>query len=895
MTTSGIEDKPIRRADYKPPEYLVDHVHLVINIINKTRVEVSSTLDMRSNPEAEGESESAVSAVVLNVGKEIKQIGSVSIDGVQLEALEYSFNGSTLTFPGRNGRFQIRVGTIINPLENTQRRGLYNSEGVLLTQMESEGFRNLTPFPDRPDVLSTWITEVTADKETHPTLLATGDKIEEKDNGDDTHSAKFESKLPMPSYLYALVAGKLECTEEEFETDGRKIKLQIFTEAGDKERVKVGMEALKMAIKWDKENYGRNYPLKEYRIVVAKDFNSGAMENFGLNIFNASNFLVDPEITTDDDTIKAAMTVAHEYDHTWRGDMVTVRTWHEPALKEGFVKLMDSLFEESLLGKTIGRIRSARILRTKQFPEDAGSSAHAIWPDEYKGDPGDSLYTATTYLKGAEVIRMAKTILGEEKFRLGSDLYFDRFYGKAATIDDLVSCMQEASGADLSQLKQWFTQVGTPECNVQSCHNEAAGLLALTVKQSCPKEPKYTLQIPMAIGLVGPDGKSVPLELENDNGRHDLARGIINVTEGEQTFVFKNVPKGTVPSLFRHFSAPVKFNYLYTTEDLVHLINHDEDGFNKYEAGQRIARDELDRLMNQYKAGEEMAVDEKTLVAYDRFTTRLMDDDPSLFVEMLTLPDEKELVQGMEIYNFQAAKSARDVLRRAIAERYERQFVDLYKKYDALSAQTGQPGSPAIDVKAIEIRKIKNFSLTYLGLLGDKHAVLAENQYKNANNMTDRLAALRILADRPGQGEAALADFYEKYKHEELAVQKWLNLQGLANRDDLAERLSILINNEQLFDCSKPANMFPLFTFGLFLNPALFHKEDGSGYKLIADVVIKSKNPYAATRVLKAAYSDFPRMDATRRELIKEQLQRLIDDECVADSAKTAAKKILGQ
>lgn len=885
-------DKPIRRADYKVPEYLVEHVDLFFKVVNEGHVEVTGEIQMRENPEAEGAKSGVVADVFLNIGTEIKEVTGVWMDGVQLKAGEFVQKKYSLSFPGKKEPFTVKVGSIISPVENQKRRGLYKSGELIITQNESEGFRDIIPFPDRPDILTSWRTEVTASKEMYPVMLATGNLVENKENSDGTHTSIYQSELRMPCYLFAMALGKMDALVDEYNLDGHKIKLQIFTAPGKTDRAAIAMESIKMSLQWDFDNYGRQYPLDQYSIVAADDFNFGAMENLGLNIFNSASAISSPETGTDETTIGIAVTVAHEYCHTWRGDLVTVRTWHEAALKEGFVCLMDSTFEGELVGESVARIRTVRDLRSSQFTEDAGNSAHQIWPEEYKGDPGDSIYTATTYSKGAEVVRMVKTMVGKEKFRKGLDMYFDKFYGKAATIDDLVTCLQDASGRDLTQFKQWFKQVGTPTCEMMSVYNETEKTFTLNVKHECPREPKYALNFPLQMGLIGPDGKAVNLELTEDCAGSDLSRGVLNITKNEQTFVFKNVPKGSAPSLFREFSAPMKYNYNYTNAELRHLMKYDDEGFNRYEAGQIIVNMELDKLVIAHKSGQKLVVNDETLQSFDSIAFELMDANPSLAREMLILPGEKAMVQKMEVYDFQAAKAARDALRLAIATRFKNRFAELYKKYQTIAAELeAKKDAPVINKEAMVARRIKNACLSYLDSQGEEFIMMAETQFKTAKNMTDEAAALKILSDNKAKSDEYMAAFYEKWKHEELVLQRWRSLLGLMDLDNVFEKVEAFTKSDR-FDFNKPGHVLNLLG-GFIGNPARFHDANGKAYGLVVDVAIKSKNPYAASRILREAFGCLPRMDAARQKLMREQLQRLIATPGLDDSQMLAAKKIL--
>lgn len=898
-------EKPVRRADYKPPEYLVEHVNLFFKVVNEGHVEATGEMRMKVNPEAESAKvnnptpEAPISddggksaAVFLNIGTEIKQVTGVWVDGVQLKAEEFVQKKYSLSFAGKKVPFTVKVSTIISPVENQKRRGLYKSGELIITQNESEGFRDIIPFPDRPDILTSWRTEVTASKELYPVILATGNLVENKENGDGTHTSTYQSELRMPSYLFAMALGKMDALVDTYDLSGHKIKLQIFTAPGKTDRAAIAMESLKMSMQWDMDNYGRQYPLDQYSIVAADDFNFGAMENLGLNIFNSASAISSPETGTDETTVGIAVTVAHEYCHTWRGDLVTVRTWHEAALKEGFVRLMDCTFEGELVGESVARIRTVRYLRSSQFTEDAGNSAHQIWPEEYVGDPGDSIYTSTTYSKGAEVVRMVKTLVGKEKFRAGLDLYFEKFYGKAATIEDLVTCLQDASGRDLTQFKQWFWQVGTPTADITSSYDEAAKTFTLNVKHECPREPKYALNFPLQMGLIGPDGKAVKLELAEECAGSDLDRGVLNITKNAQTFVFKNVPKGSVPSLFREFSAPMKYTYDYSIANLMHLMKYDDEGFNRFEAGQRIINFELDKLVMAAKKGEKLTVDEETLKSFDAVAFELMDVNPALAREMLILPGEKEMVQKMEVYDFQAAKAARDAFRLAIAARFKNRFAELYKKYQVMAAEhEAKKDAPVIDKEAMLARRVKNTCLMYLDSQGAEYIEMAEAQFKSAKNMTDESAALKILSDNKEKSDEYMKAFYDKWEHEELVLQRWRSLLGLMDLDNVFEKVEAYTKSDR-FDFNKPGHVMNLFG-GFIGNPARFHDAEGKAYHLVVDVAAKSKNPYAAARMLREAFGSLPKMDAKRQALMRAELERFLKTPGIDDSPMLAAKKIL--
>lgn len=881
----------IKRSDYTPPNYLVDHVELFFDIHSESMVKVKGILQMRPNPERSGRN-----PIILDMGVQISDL-TLSINDNPVAIEDFKTGNFSIELPAQDGEFTLTAEVVLNPAANTQYKGLYKSRQVLVTQNESMGFRDIIPFPDRPDVLSTWTTQVKAKKSDYPVILATGDRTDYKENDDGTHVATFESaNYKMPSYLYALVAGKFDCLEDEMLMKGDKkpTKLQIYVPPGKKDRAQIAMAALKMAMDWDMKHFGRKYPLEQFRIAAVDDFNAGAMENFGLNVFNASSLLGDPRTALDGSLIGIAVTVEHEYGHTWRGDLVTVRTWHEIALKEGFQSLMDNLFTQTLLGNAVGRISSVRNLRTRQFPKDAGSTAHSIWPSEYEGDPSASMYTVTTYEKGAEVIGMVRSLIGEKKFRDGTDKYFTDFYGKAATIDDLVNCLQAAGNIDLQQFKNWFFQIGTPEIDVTGEYDEAAKTFSLSVKQRPGKANIGPLQFPLFVGFIGPDGEEIPLQLVGDVDQHDLNRGLLNIKKEAETFVFENIFMGSTPSLLRGFSAPVKLHYKYSNEELLKLMKYDSDGFNRYEAGYRIAVQELNRLIKLHQSGQILQVDSGILGAYENVLNDLIEKDATLAADMLVLPDESELVQDFEVYDFEAAKAARDALRLAIAEKFKNRLLELYKNYDALSKEAeSDPNASVININAIQKRKVKNICLGYLAEIGDKSEIsLIRNQFETAQNMSDEFVALRLLADFPEERASALSSFYEKWKSEELVINRWLLAQGMIDDPSVLKVVRDLFEGP-LFDINRPGHVYQLFTFGFANNYIYFHQKDGEGYKLIVDVLLKLKNSDVGSRLVEEAFGDYPKMDSERQDMIKKELTRLIAAEEIPEDVRKRAQKVL--
>ena len=875
-----------RRSEYRLPEYITTTVELTFTLrraqeveAGKTRATLKAALTMQSNPAVERAS-GELPAIHLDRGEEIKEITSVAINGRTLEASEYQLTETALILPGCNEPCVVTLEVPHDPDGNKKRGlGLYTTSGIVVTQQESIGTRELYPSQDRPDVLPTkWITQFDVTESEFPVVLATGDLKEyERDEAAGTHRGTFVSNVPMPSYVHAFVAGKLDSIEVEYEPkSGRAVKLKVFAKPGEMEKHRFSLRALKSALAWDEEHFGLEYPLDEFRIVVIEDFNSGAMENLGLNIFNTSNAPIDPRVQEDDILMTAMASVAHEVLHTWRGNMVTVKTWHEIALKEGFAAYADGQWEQDFVGSAVPRLRDIRKLRGKQFAEDAGASAHAILPEEYTGDPMHSMYTATIYVKGGEVIGMLETILGKAGFRKGCDEYFSANKGKAATIEDLIAAMEKATGIDLNLFRNWFKQVGTPVCQVKSNYNQATQRLELTVKQSCSRAPHLPLHIPMTLGLIGPDGK-------------EISKGIFNITEPEKTLIFDNVPPGTVPSLFRNLSAPVKVEYDYSVDDLMQLMKHDTDAFNQYDACERIAKKGLNELM----ADESAAVNDNILEAYGYLLENIK--DPSLTAEMLTLPDVQTLVQDMDVYDFQAAKRARDKVQKAIAEKFEGQLLKLYTENGTREGDDDQVDQGVPDVKAMARRKLKNVCLSYLMTLGDKHKGLAWAQFKGAKVMTDKLGAFRVLLNRESERKAATEAFYDLWKEDELVVRGWLRAQALMDNPNAISILRAITESgdKNKFNIERGTHIHNLLGFGLVENPVYYHDSEGKGYELVADILLQMPNASYASHLANFAFSGYPKMNPHQQDLMRAQMERVRTNPKVHAGVKIRIDKIL--
>ncbi|MBT7529594.1 MAG: aminopeptidase N, partial [Gammaproteobacteria bacterium] len=680
------QPKAIYLKDYKVPPFLIEETHLHVDI-HEDVTTVTTTLKVVRNPEAEAED--AVN-LVLDGSKDL-DTQSIAIDGRVLTSNEYQVDTAELSIFEAPDAFELTTSVQIKPQDNTALEGLYKSGDMFCTQCEAEGFRNITWYLDRPDVMSRYTTTVVADKESYPVLLSNGNDIDRGEDG-ERHWVTWQDPFMKPAYLFALVAGDLQHIEDEFVTmSGRKVTLRIFTEAHNIDKVDYAMVSLKNAMKWDEEVYGREYDLDIFMIVAVESFNMGAMENKGLNVFNTSCVLARPDTTTDAAYQRVESVVAHEYFHNWSGNRVTCRDWFQLSLKEGFTVLRDQQFSSDMGSPTVCRVNDVAVLRSAQFAEDAGPMAHPIRPDAFIEI--NNFYTATVYEKGAEVVGMIRTLLGAEQFRAGSDLYFDRHDGQAVTTEDFVKAMEDANGVDLSQFRVWYRQAGTPVLDVTGDYDKSAKTFTLNVAQSCPATPgqedKDDYHLPLKIGLLDHEGNDIRFPvMDLDVANIDDTAGfsaVLNVSEKEQKYVFRGIESAPTPSLLRGFSAPVKLDYSYSRDDLTFLMSHDSDGFNRWEAGQRLAVDVIQEMVGQIEAGATPSVDERLISAFDVNLTQAVDGDrnpaldKAMIAHMLVLPAESYLTQLSEVANIDAIHQARSLVRNTIAKKLGGLLLSVYK------------------------------------------------------------------------------------------------------------------------------------------------------------------------------------------------------------------------
>jgi aminopeptidase N len=848
----------IYRKDYAAPNYLADTVEMGFDL-DPADTRVATRITMTRNPAAKGRE-------LVLFGEELELV-ALRLNGKTLSQDKGDFRiaAGVLTIPAAPASVELEIETLIHPDRNTSLMGLYVSNGNFFTQCEAEGFRKITYFPDRPDVMARFTVMLRADKARYPVLLSNGNLIEEGELPDGRHYAKWEDPFKKPSYLFALVAGQLVCQEETVRLhSGRDALLQVWVEEGNLDKTQHAMESLKNSIDWDVQRFGLDLDLERFMIVAVGDFNMGAMENKGLNIFNTKFVLANPRIATDVDFANIEAVVGHEYFHNWTGNRVTCRDWFQLSLKEGLTVFRDQEFSADMIGSDSGRavkrIDDVRVLRQAQFPEDAGPMAHPVRPDSYVEI--NNFYTVTVYEKGAEVVRMYQTLLGREGFRKGMDLYFERHDGQAVTCDDFRAAMADANGRDLSQFERWYSQAGTPLLQAAADYDAKRKTLTLTLEQSCPATPgqkkKQPFHIPVAVGLLDDQGRDLALTLEGEKKAGATTR-VLELTKAKQSFRFINVDQKPVPSLLRGFSAPVVLQFDYSDAELAFLMAHDSDAFNRWEAGQRLATRRLLNLTVAVQAarqsGHVVAVDtvlnnlQQDGALADALRATLQDEslDPAFRELVLTLPSETMIAEQMEVIDPHAIHVARQFLRRSLARELRDELLAVYRSHQT-------PGAYSPDAASAGRRALKNVALSYLAELDDEEALaLARQQDEDANNMTDRLAALSAILNSaaPGKSEA-LQRFYTEFEQEALVIDKWFTLQATARNADVNTVRTL--TEHPAFTLKNPNRARSLIFSFCNGNPSAFHALDGNGYAFWAEQVIalNGSNPQVAARLARS-------------------------------------------
>jgi aminopeptidase N len=856
--------RPIRLEDYRPPDWLVTKVDLDV-LLDPTATRVRATLSFAPNMKA-----AAPAPVVLD-GDGLKLI-ALTLDGAPLAAEQFVATPDTLTIAQPPHRpFRLEIETVVDPSANTQLMGLYRSRNTYCTQCEPEGFRRITYFPDRPDVMAVFTTRIEGEKAESPVLLANGNLIAAGDvAGTGRHFAVWHDPFPKPCYLFALVGGELACVEDRFRTvSGRDVTLRIYVEPGKQGRCAYAMDSLKRAMRWDEEVFGREYDLDIFMIVAVSDFNMGAMENKGLNIFNDKYVLASPDTATDADFANIEAIIAHEYFHNWTGNRITCRDWFQLCLKEGLTVFRDQEFSADQRSRPVERINDVRGLRAHQFVEDAGPLAHPVRPALYHEI--NNFYTATVYEKGAEVVRSLKVLLGPEKFRRGMDLFFVRQDGTATTVDEFIACFADATGTELTQFMRWYAQAGTPELAVTGTFDARAKTYRLDVAQTVPPTPgqpvKEPMVIPLVLGLVGRDGRDLPLMTAD---RRPLERGVAVISQAAQSIELVGLTERPVLSLNRGFSAPIKVSANIAADDLNFLAAHDPDPFNRWQAVQTLASALLVENVGSHRSRRGMRIDEGLLAA---IAAILCDPslEPAFVAQAITLPSEADIARdiGRDV-DPDAIFAARAGLRGAIGERFAAELEEIYR-------QLGDPGPYSPDAASAGRRGLKNACLDLLAATGAPSAVArAARQYADADNMTDRMAALGTLSllEVP-ERTAALDDFYGRFQHDPLVIDKWFSLQAMIPQAATLDRVRALTENAN-FSYANPNRVRALIGAFAHANQTQFNRADGAGFEFVADTVLglDGRNPQVAARLL-SSFKSWRVLEAGRRTRAEAALKRV--------------------
>jgi aminopeptidase N len=868
-------------ADYRPPPFLIDDVTLDFDL-GPAATRVAARLAVRRHGR-HGQ------PLVLD-GRSLETV-SVALDGKALPSDAYEIGPGTLTLAAVPDAFVLETVVTIRPAANTTLMGLYVSNGIFCTQCEAEGFRRITWFLDRPDVMARFRVRITADRAAYPVLLSNGNPIGRAELPDGRHCAEWEDPHRKPAYLFALVAGDLARLEDRFVTrSGREVTLRLYAEAAAIDQCRHALDSLKRSMAWDEQVYGLEYDLDLFMIVGVADFNFGAMENKGLNIFNTSALLARPDTSTDADFQTVERIVAHEYFHNWTGDRVTCRDWFQLTLKEGLTVFRDQQFAGDMHSHGVKRIGDVALLRETQFAEDAGPLAHPIRPASYVEI--NNFYTRTVYEKGAEVIRMIHTLIGAEAFRKGMDRYFERHDGQAVTCEDFVAAMADVSGRDLARLMRWYGQAGTPEIEVERHYDPLAQTLTLTFRQSTPPTPgqpdKLPLHLPVAIGLIGADGTALPLQLAGENAPNGTSR-VLELTEAEQSFTFICVEEPPVPSLLRGFSAPVRLKAGLDHGELAHLLAHDTDPFVRWDAAQSLAAELMIAQIKAVLGGAEPVLDPALPDALGALLDGTGATDPAFVARTLALPGRSFIAQQLPQIEVEAMDRVQRAFQAGIGRRLAGRLASAYEAAHVA-------GDTGIDTAAMGRRALKNACLAYL-VWGEAAGAVdrAERQYREAATMTDRLGALRTLVEIEGpRRDTLLGDFYAAWRHEPLVINKWFALQAGIEDAAAPERVRALMDHPA-FTMSNPNRVRALFGTFAVGNLAGFHRRDGAGYRVLADRVVEldPRNPQVAARLL-TAFGRWRRYDPVRQQLMRGELERVAALPGLSRDCQEIASKSLG-
>jgi aminopeptidase N len=846
------EPRAIHLADYRAPEFRIRTMHLDF-ALSPEATQVTSRLEIARQ----------TGSGPLVLAGESQTLVSVTLDGRRLVPGEYLVDDKNLTLPDPPAKLTLEIVSEINPAANTALEGLFLSNGMFCTQCEPEGFRRITYFLDRPDNLSVFTVRIEADREQYPVLLSNGNRIESGELAGGRHFAVWHDPFPKPSYLFALVAGDLGSIHDSFTTmSGRKVALDIYVEHGNEPRALYAMDALKRSMKWDEEAYGREYDLDIFMIVAVSAFNMGAMENKGLNIFNDKVLLASQETATDDDYARIESVVAHEYFHNWTGDRVTCRDWFQLSLKEGLTVFRDQQFSGDMRSRGVQRIQDVRALRARQFVEDAGPLAHPVQPQSYIEI--NNFYTATIYDKGAQVIGMLKTLVGDEGYRKATDLYFERHDSEAATVEDWVRCFEDACGRDLTQFRLWYRQSGTPVIEARGAYDAKGKTYTLDLTQSLAPTPgqpeKKPMHIPVRMGLVSRKGAGLALTLEGENHAGSTTR-VLELTENFHRFTFVDVTEEPLLSLGRNFSAPAVFRTPHSRHDHATLMGKDSDAFNRWESGQTLAA----QIMLEV-AGEARSDANSDYIAAIGDVLAGAEEDPAFAAQMLMPPTESELAAKKTPVDPVGIHTARVTLVRAIALAHRDRLAQLYE-------HMRDSGDFSPGAKDAGRRALRNAALRYLTAADDEAAAgLADAHYRSADNMTDMIAGLGALTRMESPlRDAAFTHFYDRFRNDPLVLDKWMSLQAGSPLPETVTAVRGLMKHP-VFDIKNPNRVRALV--GAFsVNHLRFHNEDGSGYRLVGEVVriLDPMNPQVAARMA-GSFESWRRYDPARQGLMRAEL-----------------------
>jgi aminopeptidase N len=886
MAMKDAQPGTIHLSDYEVPRFLIDKTVLCIDV-REDDVNVLATLSMRRNPD------SSYSGKALDLSGQELLLQSISIDGHQLSVDEYTITDENLTIHQVPDQFELISDVVIRPKENTSLEGLYKSRTMYCTQCESAGFRRITYYLDRPDVMSEFTTTIIANKAACPVLLSNGNLMGSGDMEDDRHWTTWHDPFRKPAYLFAMVAGDLSVVDDSFTTcSGRNVDIRLYVEPKDIEKCDHAIQSLKHAMTWDEEVYGREYDLDLYMIVAVDDFNMGAMENKGLNIFNTSCVLAHPETTTDAGFQRVEGVVAHEYFHNWSGNRVTCRDWFQLSLKEGFTVFRDAEFSADMGSRTVKRVEDVNLLRTVQFAEDAGPTAHPVQPSSYMEI--SNFYTVTIYEKGAEVVRMIHTLLGAELFRQGSDLYFSRHDGQAVTIENFVAAMAEVSGRDFSQFMNWYRQSGTPTLSVRSEYDQQAQQYALHFKQHSLSTNNGEIEgkpqmikpyhIPVKLGLVGEQG-SLPLSVNGEISQ------VLEITEPEQTVVFNDIGERPVPSLLQGFSAPVRLDYSYSLQELGAIMSRDSDGFNRWNASQQLAIQLMQPLMADFRSGQPLTLDSHLKNAFAKVLSEPA-DDRAMQALVLTLPSEPLMAELSDKIDVEAIHVVRQFLCRELGTTLAEQWQTIYQQ----NQSTGGYIHNAVEVAQ---RSLKNLALRYLANGGVEASLqMLQSQLTESDNMTDRLSALTTLVNdsRPEAAEIAnssLQQFFQDWHHEPLVLNQWFQIQSACSLPGGLQRVEALMSHPA-FDIQNPNKVRSVIGVFCNSNPVNFHCESGAGYEFLADqvLILDKLNPQIAARLL-TPLTRWRRFSEIPQKMMKTQLTRIISASKLSRDTYEIASKSL--